>query len=105
MMVAGTIGGGPTRRQAIVAAARTILEGQGAEALTMRRLGEALGIRAPSLYKHFPDKDAIEMALIEIGLREFGEALAGALGGEGEPLAALGAAYRAAPWRIPTSIA
>jgi AcrR family transcriptional regulator len=40
----------------------------------MRRLAEALGIRAPSLYKHFPDKAAVEVALMQIGLQEAGAA-------------------------------
>ena len=52
-----------------------LLETEGRDALTMRRLGEALGIRAPSLYKHLPGKHAVEVALIEIGLAEMGEAL------------------------------
>ena len=38
-----------------MAAARWILEAEGRDALTMRRLGAEVGIRAPSLYKHFPD--------------------------------------------------
>jgi AcrR family transcriptional regulator len=59
----------------IIAAARAILETEGPDALTMRRLGDALGMRAPSLYKHFADKAGVESALIEEGLREIGEAL------------------------------
>jgi AcrR family transcriptional regulator len=83
------------RRRAIVAAAREILETAGAEALTMRRLGEALGIRAPSLYKHFPDKAAVEAALLDAGFREAGAALSAAVGAAPEPVAAFAAAYRA----------
>jgi AcrR family transcriptional regulator len=65
----------PRRAAEIIAAARVLLETEGQDALTMRRLGEALGIRAPSLYKHLPGKRAVEAALIEIGLAEMGEAL------------------------------
>lgn len=65
----------PRRAAEIIAAARVLLETEGREALTMRRLGEALGIQAPSLYKHLPGKRAVEVALIEIGLAEIGEAL------------------------------
>lgn len=65
----------PRRAAEIIAAARVLLETEGRAALTMRRLGEALGIRAPSLYKHVPGKRAVEIALIEIGLAEMGEAL------------------------------
>ena len=63
-----------SRREQIVDAARRILEEQGEDALTVRRLAEALGIRAPSLYKHFPDKAAVEVALMQIGLQEAGAA-------------------------------
>jgi AcrR family transcriptional regulator len=67
----------------IVSAARALLEEEGRDALTMRALAERLGIRAPSLYKHFPDKAAVEAALIERGLMEMGEALYGALAAAG----------------------
>jgi AcrR family transcriptional regulator len=65
----------PRRAAQIIAAARTLLESEGRDALTMRRLGQALGIRAPSIYKHLPGKHAVEVALIEVGLAEMGEAL------------------------------
>ena len=65
----------PRRAAEIIAAARTLLESEGRDALTMRRLGQALGIRAPSIYKHLPGKHAVEVALIEVGLAEMGEAL------------------------------
>jgi AcrR family transcriptional regulator len=88
----------PRARQ-IVTAARELLEAEGAEALTMRRLAERLGIRAPSLYKHLPDKAALEAAIIATGLEDSAAALEVALdeaAGTGEaPLAALAGAYRA----------
>jgi AcrR family transcriptional regulator len=59
----------------IVGAARQLLETEGPEGLTMRRLGETLGIRAPSIYKHLPGKHAVEVALIENALAEMGKAL------------------------------
>jgi AcrR family transcriptional regulator len=63
------------RATQIIAAARELLEGEGRDALTMRRLGQVLGIRAPSLYKHLPGKHAVEVALMEAGFAEIGEAL------------------------------
>lgn len=63
------------RAHQVVAAARKVVEAEGRDALTMRRLGDELGIRAPSLYKHFPDKAAVEVALIEEVLAEVGEVL------------------------------
>jgi AcrR family transcriptional regulator len=41
----------------IVDTARELLEREGPEGLTMRRLAEAMGIRAPSLYKHVESKE------------------------------------------------
>jgi AcrR family transcriptional regulator len=78
-----------------VRAALAILEGEGRDALTMRRLGEAVGIRAPSLYKHFPGKAAVEVALIDYGFEQMAQALEAALVERGESLATLAAAYRA----------
>jgi AcrR family transcriptional regulator len=78
----------------VVAEARRLLEDEGAEALTMRRLAERLGIRAPSLYKHLPDKAALEAAIIATGLEEAADAFEAAVDGAAEPVADLAAAYR-----------
>lgn len=59
-----------TRGRELVAAGRQLLEEEGPEALTMRRLADRVGIRAPSLYKHLPDKAALEAAIIATGLEE-----------------------------------
>jgi AcrR family transcriptional regulator len=83
------------RAQEIAAAALDILEREGREALTMRRLGAAVGMRAPSLYKHFPDKAAVEVALINEGFRRMADAFEDALTWDGDALAALARAYRA----------
>ena len=82
------------RARAVVAAASRILEQDGPEALTMRRLGEAVGIRAPSLYKHFPDKSAVEIALIDDGFEAMAVAFETALVKHGASLAVLARAYR-----------
>jgi AcrR family transcriptional regulator len=83
-----------TRAQEVVAAARRLLEDEGAGALTMRRLAERVGIRAPSLYKHLPDKAALEAAIIATGLEEAAAVFEAAVDGAEEPLGALAAAYR-----------
>lgn len=85
------------RRREIIDCARRILETEGRDALTMRRLAEEIGIRAPSLYKHFPDKRAVEIALIEIGFLESAEAYEAEIAKEDErsPLQRLATAYRA----------
>jgi AcrR family transcriptional regulator len=85
------------RAQQIVAAARSVLEAEGRDTLTMRRLGDELGIRAPSLYKHFADKAAVEVALIEEALAEVGEILHAAVTGPAgahTPVESLLLAYR-----------
>jgi AcrR family transcriptional regulator len=84
------------RATQVVEAARRLLESDGPEALTMRRLGEMLGIRAPSIYKHFPGKPAVELAVIEDGLIELGTVLHQAVAGaaQGEAVASLLGAYR-----------
>src|SRR5947209_200436 len=64
------------RRPLIVAAARKLAEGEGLEALTLRRLAAEVGIQAPSLYKHFPDKAAL-LAAVEADVNaELGRLLA-----------------------------
>ncbi len=40
----------------------------------MRRLADRMGIRAPSLYKHFPDKGALELAIIVAGFEQAADA-------------------------------
>jgi AcrR family transcriptional regulator len=77
-------------REALVAA-RELLEAEGPDGLTMRALAERLGIRAPSLYKHLPDKAAIEVALMADGLAELADALEATDGSFG----AIAHAYRA----------
>jgi AcrR family transcriptional regulator len=83
----------PRARQ-IVAAAREILDDEGLDALTMRRIADRLGIRAPSLYKHFPDKQALEAAIISQAFAEQAEAFERAVEGSADPLADIAAAYR-----------
>lgn len=101
----GAVAGSPSRplpreRDArvreIVDAARGLLEASGSEGLTMRRLGQALGIRAPSLYKHLSGRPALELALVETGLDETGVALHRAVAtSAGDPIGSLLGAYRA----------
>ena len=79
------------RQQQIVDAARALLVSEGMEAVTVGRIAQALGIKPPSLYKHFAGKREIEAALIAEGLERHAEALEHA----GTTLPELAAAYRA----------
>jgi AcrR family transcriptional regulator len=84
------------RRRQIVEAALTILEREGGSALTMRRLAAALGIKASSLYKHFPDKEAVELELIALGFRDVAERFERAVRRDRRrPVRAVAATYRA----------
>ena len=67
-----------------MAAGRQLLEEEGLEGLTMRRLAERVGIRAPSLYKHLPDKAALEAAIIATGFEEAAAAFEQAVDRAGE---------------------
>jgi AcrR family transcriptional regulator len=82
------------RSDQIVRAARRLLEEHGAEALTMRALANQIGIKAPSLYKHVPDKGTLEAMLIADGLTELAEALEATEQREPGSLAALATTYR-----------
>jgi len=83
------------RRREIVESARRILERDGEPALTMRRLAADVGMKAPSLYKHFPDKASLEIELIVLGFEESAAAFEAALATRPRSqIAALGAAYR-----------
>jgi len=82
------------RWEQLVAEARRLIEKEGTASLTMRRLAERVGIRAPSLYKHFPDKAALEAAVIATGLEDTAVAFEAAVDTAPDPLPALAAAYR-----------
>jgi AcrR family transcriptional regulator len=83
-----------SRGREIVAVARELLERDGAEALSMRRLADELGIRAPSLYKHLPHKAALEAAIIADGFAAAADAFEAATEGADDPLSAFVETYR-----------
>jgi AcrR family transcriptional regulator len=94
--MSSTFGQLSPRAREVVGAARELLEMEGPDALTMRRVADRLGIRAPSLYKHFPDKDTIEAAIIAEGFAESAERFEAAVKRDRRrPLRALALAYRA----------
>ena len=89
------------RAREIVAAARELLEAEGPEGLSMRRVADRLGIRAPSIYKHLPDKQALQAAVISEGFDALAEVFERAVHGADEPVAALARAYREHATRHP----
>jgi AcrR family transcriptional regulator len=57
--------GGLTHEQVLVTAL-SIIDEQGVDALTMRRLGQALDRNAMAIYRHAQDKDALLDAVVEL---------------------------------------
>ncbi|MCA9513797.1 MAG: WHG domain-containing protein [Myxococcales bacterium] len=93
-----------SRADEAVAAALALLETEGEDAVTMRRVAERVGVRAPSLYKHVAGRDDLIAALQAEGLRAMGAAFREALADsppEESPLAALARGYRELARRRP----
>ncbi len=86
----------PLTRDRIVRAALDLIDEGGLDALTMRRLGAALGVEAMSLYKHVPNKDAILDGVRELLLGDFAASLPRAPAGDWrDDLRRFARAYRA----------
>jgi AcrR family transcriptional regulator len=73
----------------IVAAGRSILEADGLPGLTMQAVAAKVGVRAPSLYKHVKDRDALVGLVTDETLRDLRERLDGAGAGIAELTGAL----------------
>ena len=50
-------------RKTVIAEARALVNEEGLDALTTRRLGERLGVQGPALYRHFKNKQELINAL------------------------------------------
>lgn len=70
-------------RQALVDQAVATIRERGAEALTLRAVGERLRVSRTALYRHFADKEALLAAVATEGFRTFRQALADAWDGAG----------------------
>jgi AcrR family transcriptional regulator len=82
---------------AVVAAASVLADADGLDQLTLARLAERLGVRAPSLYAHVGGLADLRARLAAEAARELHAALAGAAAGRagGDALRAVADAYRA----------
>lgn len=60
----------PLSRERVVREAVFFADAHGLESLSMRRLGQQLGVEAMSLYKHVENKDAILDAIVDIVVGE-----------------------------------
>jgi AcrR family transcriptional regulator len=89
----------PLSRERIVAAALALVEERGLQGFTFRRLGEALGCEAMSVYHYFPDKRHLLDAMVEHALAGVREPAAQLL--PVERLRFVGREYRAMAHRHP----
>jgi AcrR family transcriptional regulator len=81
----------------LVDEAGRILSAEGAGALTLRRLAQAVGVSTMPVYTLFGDKQGLLSAMYREGYRRLGDAMADAAQGIDDPLEsllALGRAYR-----------
>lgn len=60
----------PLSRQRVLAAAVALADENGISSLTMRKLGEALGVEAMSLYNHVANKDDLLDGMIDVVFSE-----------------------------------
>ncbi|HKT04781.1 MAG TPA: TetR/AcrR family transcriptional regulator [Rugosimonospora sp.] len=89
-------GQGTRLREEIIAGATEILERTGAEeSVTLRSVAREIGIAAPSIYAHFPDREAILLAVVDAAFDDLRAALAEAVDPRAEPVARLLAGCRA----------
>jgi AcrR family transcriptional regulator len=83
-------GEGAKLRTEILAAATQLLESSGSEeAVTLRAVARGVGIAPPSIYAHFPDREAIVDAVVDEAFRDFSAALARALDPADDPVTQL----------------
>jgi AcrR family transcriptional regulator len=61
----------PLTRERVIRAALRIMDQEGLEAVSMRRIGRELGVEAMSLYNHVQDKEDILDSICEAVLSEF----------------------------------
>ncbi|HEX4038513.1 MAG TPA: TetR/AcrR family transcriptional regulator [Acidobacteriaceae bacterium] len=61
----------------IAGAASRVLDREGPEAVTMRRVAQAVGITPMALYRHFADRDGLLNALADAGFGELAERVEG----------------------------
>ena len=83
-------------RRALIEQALRVIESTGAEALTLRGVGAALGVSRTALYRHFADKEALLAAVASEGFRLLRAALVEGWEQNGRGTAgfeAMGAAY------------
>lgn len=104
---------GPVTAEAVVDAALLVIDEEGLDALTMRRLAHDLGVEPVTIYRQLPNKDAILAGVAEKLWREMappegaaaaapapaGDGTEGAAGASSPPATGDGATPAPADWR------
>src|SRR5580693_4527723 len=81
-------GEGSKLRADIIAAAAALIEETGSEqSVTLREVARRIGIAAPSIYEHFPSREAIVYAVLEDGFARLRATLEQAMSGQVGPAA------------------
>ena len=88
-------GEGARLRDEILDAARTLIEDSGEQAVSLRSVARRVGIAAPSIYAHFPDREAIVSALVDEAFDELSAVVTAATDAATGPVAKLRAACTA----------
>ena len=94
-----TAGRQPLTRDRVLRAAVEIVDREGVEALSMRRLGAGLGVEAMSLYNHVPNKAAVLDGIVEVIVNEI--EIASVAGDWKENVRLMARSYRAVALRHP----
>ncbi|MFJ8431121.1 TetR/AcrR family transcriptional regulator [Kitasatospora sp. NPDC094019] len=83
-------GQGLLLREEIVRAATALIVRTGSDqAVTLRSVAREVGIAAPSIYAHFPDRDAIVEAVVLEAIAQLHQAIAAAVAGYEDPVESL----------------
>jgi AcrR family transcriptional regulator len=81
-------------RSAVVAEGLRLLQDREADSLSLREIARNVGVSATALYRHFPDKASLLVALADAGYAMLAQEQLAAVHGDGpERFAALGRAY------------
>jgi AcrR family transcriptional regulator len=88
-------GEGARLRDEILDGARALIEDGGEQAVSLRSVARTVGIAAPSIYAHFPDREAIVSALVDEAFDELSSMVSAATDAATGPAAKLRAACAA----------
>lgn len=86
-------------RQAILTAARDIAAREGWQAVTIRKVAEAIEYTPPMIYEYFASKEALLLELLREGFRQVGQIIQ-AIGARGDPADNLLTQVALAYWRF-----